>query len=138
MLALSFVFMPFSVTTDVQNVNISQIGNTSNYSIQCSYVEGSDALGCAYTFSADGVESVTGNISRNIIEGVIVELPDVSCFNEVLVYDWESDGTIGTLPVPVDNSSTISMCFSIDTFNVASTATNTASGELGLSIGIPL
>ena len=113
--------MSLSVTTDVQNVNIfCQAVTSRTYLIQCSYVEGSDARGCAYSISAAGVESVTGTIARNNTEGVIVELANISCYN-VLVYDWERDGTIGTLPVPIDSTSAIVPCPSAPAMTTATT-----------------
>ena len=93
-----------SVTSDVQSVKICRVEGTNYYVIQCSYVEGSDARGCVYSIMG-GV----GAIARSNSEGVTVELADVICYNEVLVYDWENDGSIGTLPAPLDSTSTITI-----------------------------
>ena len=72
---------------------------------------GSDVPGCVYVISSDDVmENVTGAIARNNSEGVTVDLAKVTCYNEVLAYDWESDNTTGTLPVKADIDSTIEAC----------------------------
>ena len=98
------------MTTDVQSVQIDRVVGTSNYSIQCGYVMGSDARGCVYSITGAGVTE-SGNITRaDSEEGVIVELADAACYSEVLVYDWESDGSTGTLPIRVDSNSTIEIC----------------------------
>ena len=93
------------MTTDVQNVDICIVEGTRNL-IQCRYVNGSNAHGCAYTILADGVGIENGTILRSNAEGMIVELADDLNFIEMVAYDWESDGTTGTLPVQVNSSST--------------------------------
>lgn len=100
------------MTTDVQNVRIE---NTNNLLIQCSYVP----------ISADGAESVTGTIPRNNTKGAIVEL-GASCYNQVLVYDWESDGTIGTIPILVNGLSALPICPTTALATTTATTTTTA------------
>ncbi len=91
------------VTTDVQSVSICLVGGTT-YSIQCSYVMGSNARGCVYFIMGTAVGNVTGAIVRSNSEGVTVELPTLDGYNEVLAYDWESDNSTGTLPIKVMGS----------------------------------
>ena len=92
---------------------------TNYYVIQCSYVEGSDARGCVYSIT-DGV----GAIDRNNSEGVTVELVNATGYNEVFAYDWESDGSIGSIPVTVESTSTIKICPSDTTTGVTDTTTS--------------
>ena len=99
--------MSSSVTTDVQDVSICQVEGTNNYSIKCSYVEGSDARGCVVSIMV--LRNVT-TTARSNSEGVTVELVNVTHYNEVVVYDWESDGTFGTLAVRINSTSTITVC----------------------------
>ena len=77
------------------------------YSIQCSYITGSDARGCVYTLvsEVEGVDNITGEIERTNSEGVMVGLPHVGCYGELLVYDREEDGSIGSVPIREDISS---------------------------------
>ena len=70
---------------------------------------GSEAQGCIYSITGDDIRE-NGSIPRNNSQGVIIQLAGVSCFSEVLAYDWESDGTIGLLPIGVDRNSTIEFC----------------------------
>lgn len=82
----------------MQNVSICQVeGNT--FTIQCSYLSGSDANGCFYILvsGVDGMENVTGRIERgNSGEETLAESPGVI---ELLAFDWEADGTIGDINV---------------------------------------
>ena len=88
-----------SVTTDVQSASLCEINETS-FSIMCTFLSGSTARGCFYTLvstSNDG--SVSGRIERgNSNEGEA----DLSAYDEVILIDWESDGTNGTTPVRLD------------------------------------
>ena len=75
---------------------------------------GSNARGCVYFISSDGMENVTGTIARNNSAGVTVELASVTY--KTLAYDWENDNSIGTLPVRVDSDySSIEICPTITT-----------------------
>ena len=75
----------------------------------CHFAEGSQALGCHIKLSFLN-DSQTFNISR---EGKSLTLCDIlpvntTCYpsdsyqSQVYVFDWEADGTMGTLPVPVE------------------------------------
>ena len=77
----------FLGTSDVQKVNFTRIeGDT--YSIQCSYLNGSDVNGCVYILVSreEGVENVTGFIERDS-NGVTLEVANIGCYSEVLAYD---------------------------------------------------
>ena len=95
------------VTTDVQSASICQVEGTRNFLILCSYVEGSDAGGCAYTILANGVEIVSGTIARNNTVGVFEELVAIDA---LLLYDLESDSTLGTLPIMQNITFNIPIC----------------------------
>ena len=61
--------------------------NTTHYSIQCSYLSGSDVSGCVYILVSreEGVENVTGFIERDS-NGVTLEVANIGCYSEVLAY----------------------------------------------------
>ena len=84
-------------------MTVSQVED-SIYSIQCGYVTGSDARGCVYVIrGGDVLGNVIGTIDRSNSAGVIMEL---TCYSEVLAYDWESDNSTGTLPVRIHINTT--------------------------------
>ena len=43
--------------------------------------------------------NITGTIERTSSEGDLVTISNIGYYKEVLAYDWESDNTIGTLPI---------------------------------------
>ena len=94
-------------TTDVQLAKI-QFDNQT-VAVTCHFAEGSQALGChvQLNFSND---FQTWNISREdelLISCVILQV-NTTCYSsdcslsQAYIYDWEADGTVGTLPVPVE------------------------------------
>ena len=99
MLANLFYFF-ITVTTDVQEVKLCQV-RSDIYSIQCSYINGSDAQGCTYTLVSNTteIENITGIINRKNLEGKQVKISDKNSYVELLAYDLESDNTTGTLPI---------------------------------------
>ena len=74
-------------TSDVQGVSICQV-NTTHYSIQCSYLSGSDVSGCVYVLVSreEGMESEAGFIERDS-NGVILEVANIGIYSELLAYD---------------------------------------------------
>ena len=88
------------VTTDVQSVTVSRL-ERDTYSIQCNYITGSDAIGCVYTLVSNKkeVSDLSGTLKRTSLGGMVVEIPNVGCYREVLAYDLERDNTTGTLPI---------------------------------------
>ena len=86
--ALITAIIPYDivVTTDVQGVVFTTVGDT--YSIQCSYLSGSDVSGCVYVLVSreEGVENMTGFIERDS-SGVILEVANIGCYSEVLAYN---------------------------------------------------
>ena len=102
---LSFTIL-LLVTTDVQSVNVTYNGNNI-YTIQCSFINNSDAFGCAYFLVSTSLENITGIIERTNIKGVLIEIPIISCFYKVMAYDFEMDNTTDTLPIIGNINSTI-------------------------------
>ena len=95
---LKTVFFDYTVTTDVQNISLCQLNETS-FSVMCIFLTGSLARGCVYTLSASSEENVTGRVERGkSSEGTA----DLSAYEEVILMDWESDGMNGTTPVRLD------------------------------------
>ncbi len=88
------------MTTDVERVSLCLEENTT-YSIQCSYISGSNARGCVFILvgGVEGVANITGIINRTSSEGVRIEVPNISNYRKMLAFDLESDNTTGTLPV---------------------------------------
>ncbi len=88
------------MTTDVEQVSLCLVENCT-YSIQCSYISGSNARGCVFILvsGVEGVINITGIINRISSEGVRIEVPNISSYREVLAFDLENDNTTGTLPV---------------------------------------
>ena len=76
------------------------------YSIQCSYLSGSDISGCVYILVSreEGVENVTDFIERDF--NVYIEVANIGCYSEVLAYD---NTTIGEI-LPVRTSITEEAC----------------------------
>ena len=92
-------------TTDVQSAE-AQYDNNQTVAVTCHFAEGSQALGChvQLNFSND-YQAV--NISREgglltAHQFIETHLPAHCYQSQLYVYDWEDDGTVGTLPVPVE------------------------------------
>ena len=86
----------------MQGVSICQV-DTTHYSIQCSYLSGSDVNGCVYVLMSveEGVENVTGFIERDRNRVVA----NIGSFSEVLAYDNTTNEI-----VPVKTSITSDIC----------------------------
>ena len=92
-------------TTDVQSAE-AQYDNNQTLLVTCHFAEGSQALGChvQLNFSND-YQAV--NISREgglltAHQFIETHFPAHCYRSQLYVYDWEADGTVGTLPVPVE------------------------------------
>ena len=91
-----------SVTTDVQRsiINVTSLSVT----VECYFFNGSSSLGCYVEFSGANFSTIAKNITRSTgrqevaIPGGIDTCVDL----RFAVFDWESDGSIGNVPVPVE------------------------------------
>ena len=45
------------------------------------------------------VSDLSRTLKRTSLAGMVVEIPNVGCYREVLAYDLERDNTTGTLPI---------------------------------------
>ena len=92
-------------TTDVQSAE-AQYDNNQTLLVTCHFAEGSQALGCHVQLSfSNDYQAV--NISREgglLTSHQFIETHfPAHCYqSQLYVYDWEADGTVGTLPVPVE------------------------------------
>ena len=102
-------------TTDLQRVIAVQTDSDS-ISVQCEFITGSDAQGCMVVLeSALDNTTLTLSIVREdaYAVGTINTTRSLSCYQKVSGFDIESNGSIGTLPVPGElmvNSTNIVTC----------------------------
>ena len=92
----------YTDTTDVQSSTITGIDHQLN--VTCFFAEGTLAKGCVVCLEKSG-EVVYKMIPRvnGTAKGVIRTELSVDCYN-ISVVDWEEDGSIGSLHVPVDSA----------------------------------
>lgn len=83
--------MPFVATSVILAVFITK-ERDDTYSIQCSFLTGSDACECVYVLVSgeEGVENITGTIKRNST-GVSIVVANIGCYREVLAYANTTD-----------------------------------------------
>ena len=77
--------------------------NNQSVAVTCHFAEGSQALGCHVKFN----DSQALNISREGKSLITCQLikthfPSHCYQSQLYVYDWEADGKVGTVPVPVE------------------------------------
>ena len=101
-LSLLFSVSISADTTDVQLAEV-QFDNNQTVAVTCHFAEGSQALGChaELSFSSDSQAENISRVNRSFIACWLIKthFPSQS---QLYVYDWEADGTIGTLPIPVE------------------------------------
>ena len=71
------------------------------FKFQCDFIPGSNAQGCMVVLMGE-VNNVTVNLMReNLHNVVIINLTHpLSCYHEIIGFDIESDGSVGTLAIP--------------------------------------
>ena len=89
--------MILSDTTDVQDVIAVSAGNNS-LTVQCVFVTGSTARGCMVVLVGQS-HNIIVNLARYGLCAISVGLSQATCITEVIGYDIESDGTVGTLAI---------------------------------------
>ena len=106
----------FLVTTDVQGVVFTRVLEEDTFSIQCSYLSGSDVNGCGYVLVSrvEGVENVTGFIERDS-NGVAREVANIGCYSEVLAYDHTTINKILPVRTRINTSNTCPITTSTST-----------------------
>jgi hypothetical protein len=89
-------------TTDVQFVTATLMEGVNASIIQCEFVAGSTASGCMVVLT--GVVTYNINLTRDINKNLAISFVTLehlpSCYTGVEAFDIESDGSVGTLPVP--------------------------------------
>ena len=68
--------------------------------VSCYFAGGSQARGCQIQLNSP-MENITLNISRNDACGIVIKPSYSLVLYEVCALDWEADGTIGELCIPV-------------------------------------
>ena len=109
-------------TTDVQLAEV-QFDNNQTLAVACHFAEGSQALGChvQLIFSSDSEAVNISRVNRSLIvrQEIKTHFPSHCYQSQFYVYDWEADGTVGTLPIPVE------VVFSEGTLEACETITQT-------------
>ena len=80
-----------------------QFDNNQTIAVTCYFAEGSQALGChvQLIFSSDSLALNISRVNRSLIirQEIKTRFPSHCYQSQFYVYDWEADGTVGTLPV---------------------------------------
>ena len=89
--------MLFSVTSDVQSVNATAVGEFI-IDIQCLFIHGSDALGCKVALVSDcsNISDVYANLSRidMLASKQLTLIRNISCYHRVFAFDIDNDNKI--------------------------------------------
>lgn len=91
-------------TTDVQSVTIAPhtTDTSSNIALlECTFIAGSDARGCMVVLLGK-FDNITTNLTKeDSHSSTIIQVVDsLSCYGELIGFDIESDGSVGTVAVP--------------------------------------
>ena len=83
-----------------------QFDNNQALAVTCHFAEGSQALGChvQLNFSNDSRALSISRVNSSLIicREIKTQFPSHYYQSQLYVYDWEADGTLGTLPIPVE------------------------------------
>ena len=83
-----------------------QFDNNQTLAVTCHVAEGSQALGChiQLNFSSDSQALNISREDRSLIlrQEIKTRFPSHCYHSQFYVYDWEADGTVGVLPIPVE------------------------------------
>ena len=86
-----------------------QFDNNQTVAVTCHFAEGSQALGChvQLNFSNDTRSRTISREDGSLTSCTVLEV-NAGCFSaycyqsQLNVYDWEADGTVGTLPIHME------------------------------------
>ena len=102
------MYILFHLSVDTTDVRLAEVQFDDNQTlaVTCHFAEGFQALGCHVQLSFYN-DYQAMNISREggllIAHQLIKTHFPAHCYQSQLsVYDWEADGTVGTLPIPVE------------------------------------
>ena len=83
-----------------------QFDSNQTFVVICHFAEGSQALGChvQLNFSNDSRALNISRVNRSLIirQEIKTHFPSHCYQSQLYVYDWEADGTVGVLPIPVE------------------------------------
>lgn len=88
-------------TTDVQNVSAVGLDDQRSFVIECEFISGSDAQGCLVILVGE-LDNVTAILTRISNVGTIEVANSLSSYFNVLAFDVEQDGLIGTVAIQGD------------------------------------
>lgn len=95
------IFM--SATMDVQTS--TALISSDSVAVECFFLTGSQSKGCHVEIYFTDNSTISRNISRfsdYSFVGNDIRFSNNKIFEDIFVYDWEKDGSIGTLSVQVD------------------------------------
>ena len=88
-------------TTDVQNVSAVALDDQCIFVIECEFISGSDAQGCLVILVRE-LDNVTSILTRSSKVGTVEVANPPSSYSNVLAFDIEHDGSIGTVAIHGD------------------------------------
>ena len=83
-------------------VTASAIERDNVFLVHCNFINGSNAEGCLVVLVGE-FDNITTNITQRYKSFITLNATsplDLSCYYDVFAYDIESDGSVGSLPVP--------------------------------------
>ena len=92
-----FFVLVHADTTDVQNVRLIMLDDQHLLRVECAFIPGSDSQGCLVILVGEYKNTTVNITSHNYFDMNVNYL--LSCFKEVLAFDIERDGTVGTVAV---------------------------------------
>ncbi len=88
--------------TDVQMVRVAAArSDPYTINIKCVFISGYTAQGCMVMLLGE-VDNTTVNLTRDQNARIFNSAYSVSCYNTVIAFDIELNGSIGVIPVPGD------------------------------------
>lgn len=78
-----------------------ELSDATSFRVKCEFLSGSNALGCLVVLVSD-IENITVKLTRDAdeVEMDVNVTYSPSCYNNVVAYDIEYDGSIGNLAIP--------------------------------------